>query len=365
MEIDAQCWRVVTAMADLKVIQWATGTVGRHAMKAVHDTPGLELVGALAYDPAKAGRDAGEHCGAPASGIAITTEREAILAMPADCVLYMAQGEGKREQVLGDVCALLASGKNVVSTALTELIYPKACGEDVAARLEAACQTGGVSFHATGIEPGWASEVLPLAMSGLLRRIDHLLVQELMDYSTYPSADMIAAMGFGAPPEPVPPTAIPVTMAGAFGAPLLMVADALGATIEHVIYECEVATAPSARQAGGIAIAAGTTAGKRYRFSAVIDGRKVMTVEHVTRMGADIAPDWPQGRGWHVMVEGTPSLSLKCEIAVHGEDANDQACLATAMHAVHAITPVCAAAPGIRTFLDLPQIVGRGAFTRP
>ena len=41
-----------------------------------------------------------------------------------------------------------------------------------------------------------------------------------------------------------------------------------------------------------------------------------------------------------------------------------QGCLGTAMHAVHAITPVCAAAPGIRTFLDLPTIVGRGVLSR-
>jgi hypothetical protein len=352
-------------MAALKVIQWATGTVGMHAMKAVSDLPHLELVGALAYDPAKQGIDAGEHCGAAHSGIAITTDRDAIIAMQADCVLYMAKGEGKRDQVLDDVCALLESGKNVVSTALTELIYPKACGEEVASRLQEACRKGGVSFHATGIEPGWASEVLPMAMSGVLRRIDHLLVQEIMDYSTYPSAEMMTAMGFGAPPEPVPPTAIPVTMAGAFAAPLMMVADALGATIEEVIYECEVATAPSARDAGGVRIEAGTTAGKRYRFSAVIGGRKAMTIEHVTRMGDDIAPDWPQGRGWLVTVEGTPSMKLACEIAFKGEDANYQACLATAMHAVHAIAPVCAAQPGVRTFLDLPQIVGRGAFSLP
>lgn len=352
-------------MAALKVIQWATGTVGRHAMKAVMDLPHLELVGALAYDPAKDGTDAGEHCGAAPSGVTITTDREAIFAMQADCVLYMPKGEGKRDQVMDDVCRLLASGKNVVSTALTELIYPKACGEEIVARLEEACRQGGVSFHATGIEPGWASEVLPMAMSGVLRRIDHLLVQEIMDYSTYPSADMMAAMGFGEPPQPVPPTSVPLMMAGSFGAPLMMVADALGATIEDIIYECEVATAPSPRDAGGLRIETGTTAGKRYRFSAVIDGRKAMTVEHVTRMGNDIAPEWPKGRGWHVTIEGTPSMRLACEIAFHGEDDNDQACLGTAMHAVHAIAPVCAAEPGIRTFLDLPQIVGRGAFSLP
>ena len=33
------------------------------------------------------------------------------------------------------------------------------------------------------------------------------------------------------------------------------------------------------------------------------------------------------------------------------------ACLATAMHAVHSIAPVCAAEPGIRTFLDLPTAI--------
>ena len=58
-------------------------------------------------------------------------------------------------------------------------------------------------------------------------------------------------------------------------------------------------------------------------------------------------------------------MKLACEIAFHGEDANDQACLATAMHAVHAIAPVCAAEPGIRTFLAMPQIVGHGAFSLP
>ena len=89
-----------------------------------------------------------------------------------------------------------------------------------------------------------------------------------------------------------------------------------------------------------------------------------MTVEHITRLGDDIAPDWPQGRGWYVTVEGSPSMALKCEIALDGEDQNDRACLATAMHAVHAIAPVCEAEPGIRTFLDLPVIMGVGAFSR-
>jgi hypothetical protein len=54
-------------------------------------------------------------------------------------------------------------------------------------------------------------------------------------------------------------------------------------------------------------------------------------------------------------------MILDATIAVNGEDDTRQGCLRTAMHAVHAIAPVCAAEPGIRTFLALPMICGRGA----
>ena len=44
----------------LGVIQWATGSVGRHAVAAVHERPDLELIGGCVYSDAKAGRDVGE-----------------------------------------------------------------------------------------------------------------------------------------------------------------------------------------------------------------------------------------------------------------------------------------------------------------
>ena len=58
-------------------------------------------------------------------------------------------------------------------------------------------------------------------------------------------------------------------------------------------------------------------------------------------------------------------MVLEAKIAVNGEDENEQGCLGTAMHAVHAVAPVCAAAPGIKTFLDLPTIMGRHVLRRP
>ncbi|HZU49189.1 MAG TPA: hypothetical protein VFA16_18350 [Mycobacterium sp.] len=56
----------------------------------------------------------------------------------------------------------------------------------------------------------------------------------------------------------------------------------------------------------------------------------------------------------------TGNVGRHAVAAVH----DHQGCLGTTMHTVHAIAPVCAAAPGIRTFLDLPTIVGRGVLTK-
>src|SRR2546423_1116359 len=314
----------------LRVVQWATGSTGRQALAAMFDHPDLEVVGVFAFSDEKAGRDAGELCGIGPTGVTATKDRDEILALDADCVLYMPQGEMNPEAALDDVCALLASGKNVVSTALTALIYPQSMGENVVERLERACADGGASFHATGIEPGWASEVLPLTMSGLFRQIDSLLVQELLDYSTYDSAFMLFdVMGFGRAPDADVPAADPSLLAGGFRAPLMLVAAGLEAVIDDFVFDRQVVVAdrPFAITAGRIEV--GTVSAQRFSATAIIDGRPALTVEHITRLSEREAPDWPRGRGWKVAVEGRPSMVLEAKIAVNGEDENEQGCLGT------------------------------------
>lgn len=350
----------------LKVVQWATGPVGRHAVAAVIDHPDLELVGAYVYDEAKEGRDVGDICGTGPTGVIATRDKQAVLGLDADCVLYMAQGDADPMGALDDICPLLASGKNVVSTAVTPLIYPIALGQQVVDRLEAACAAGGTSFHATGIEPGWAAEVLPLAVSGLLGRVDSLLVQEIVDYATYDNAFMLFdVMGFGhAPDSTAFFAADPAVLGSAFKASLMMLADALGAEIEDFTYDRQVMLAREGFDIPAGRIEAGTTAALRFSATAVVDGRPALTVEHVTRLHPDAAPDWPADRGWKVTVQGRPSMLVEAKVAINGEDETEQGCLGTAMHAVHAVVPVVSADPGIKTFLDLPLIIGRHVLKR-
>ena len=352
----------MTARRPLRVIQWATGSVGRHAAAAIAAHPDLELVGARVYSDEKAGRDVGELCGIGAIGVIATSNSDEMVALDADCVFYAARGEMNPMGAVDDICRLLESGKNVVSTAVTGLIYPKSLGPAVADRIEKACRVGNASFHGTGIEPGWAAEVLPLTMSGLFRRIESICVQEVMDYSSYPSAPMLCdIMGFGRPPDAPVPLADARLAGATFRAPIMLVAEGLGAEVEEFAYTREVAVADRTFTIAAGEIREGTVAAQRFGLSAIVGGRRAITVEHITRVGADQAPHWPSGRGWKIRVEGEPSMTMEATIAVNGEDENDQGCLGTAMHAIHAIPHVCAAPLGIRTFLDLPIIAGRGA----
>jgi hypothetical protein len=174
-------------------------------------------------------------------------------------------------------------------------------------------------------------------------------------------------MGFGRAPDDASVIgADPAILAGVFRASPMMLADAMGAEIDGYTYERQVWLADEAFDVAAGRIEVGTVAALRFSVTAIVDGRPALTVEHITRLRPDDVAEWPSGRGWKVTVEGLPSMVLESRIAVHdGEDENDQGCLGTAMIAVNAIAPVCAAAPGIRTYTDLPLVVGAAALRRP
>ena len=128
-----------------RIVQWGTGNVGRMALDAVLDRPDMELVGCYVTSPNKHGRDVGELLGRPPIGVIATNDVSAIEAMDADCVLHMplpsAQANDDNPGLDTDVlCALLASGKNVVTS--VGYVYPKSYGEMVYGRLQAACASG-------------------------------------------------------------------------------------------------------------------------------------------------------------------------------------------------------------------------------
>ncbi len=353
-----------------RVIQWATGSVGRESLRAILIHPQLELVGVFVYSPEKSGLDAGALCGEADTGVTATHDRDTILACDADCVMY-----APRDPDVNEVCAILRSGKNVAATPF--LFYKKSSYQDDRDKIDAACREGNVSLHGTGIHPGFLGMVLPVALSGMSRTIDHIRIEERADWSFYDSPRItFDNMRFAFPLEQASLEANPFARftADIFGQQVWMLAETLGADIDDVKLEHALAVAPEARDLRAGRLEAGTVSGQRFHWSGVKGDKTLIEIEVLWTVGGFYPEDWPKPRdGWTISIEGDPSFRTHFQTAATlgrrdvSIDDHVQAAgsTTTAMQPVNSIPAICEAEPGWRSSAELGLIGAGIGFRHP
>lgn len=349
-----------------RIVAWSTGTVGRKAVAGIHAHPDLELVGAWCSSEAKQGRDVGEIAGIGPVGVTATTDVDALLALRPDCVVYTAMADTRLMEAIDDLCMLLRAGINVVSSSPVFLQFPGGLPAELTEPVEKAAADGGSSLFVNGVDPGWANDMLPLAVSTICERIDELRCQEVVNYATYDNATVLFdVMGFGKPMDETPLLLQPGVLSLAWGQVVRQLAVGLGVDLDDVTLEehHEALAAHTDFDITSGPIAEGTRAALRFEVRAVIDGTARIVLEHVTRLHDDLAPDWPQptGKGgYRVIATGSPSYTVDMQMLGEDGDHNTAGIQATAMRLVTAVPAVVAAPPGIVTALDLPLTTGRG-----
>ncbi|MFB4311642.1 dihydrodipicolinate reductase [Actinomadura sp. GTD37] len=344
-----------TGRRPYRIVQWATGALGRSAIRGVLDRDDMELAGVWVHTPAKEGADAGALAGRDPIGIAATRDLDDILALDADCVVYAPTPAQDRFADLDTICALLASGKNLIS--LCGLVYPYAHGPRYVGDLEQACKRGGTSVHGSGVSGGFMADVMPLVLSRLSRRITHVYTRECSDFARHPSWRMVHGMlGFGKTEEAYQRALRPnrAAMRAMFAESLHLVAAGLGVDLDEIDVDVDYRLAGTDLVTAAGPIPRGTVAAARWTFSGLAGGRPVITVEVVHKADAARMPDEWGSPGYSLRVNGRPSLMLSVD-----EDWLTDVISAASGHALNSVPAVCAAEPGIRTYLDLPMISGR------
>ncbi len=349
-----------------RVIQWATGEVGRNAIAAIVGHPDLELVGTWVHSAEKSGRDAGELCGLPSLGVRATSDKNALLAMPADCVCYAvgrAWMQSGKEALIAEIAQILRSGKNVVNATWPSLVNPKGIGDDSYKQLQRACLEGGTSFYTNGIDPGFGSIGLALAALGLSSRVRCVHMYEILNYSTWVAPEMVTFFGFGRPNLHNCMIAQPGFLAAIFGSTLRLVADAMGVQLDRIEQEHALVHADETLDLPSVRIAPGTISGVRFKVKGIANGETRVVIDHVTKLRDQDFPEVPfAGGGYRVEVEGEPCVKLDLTLSSDTKDHAHAALAAVAMTLVNAIPQVCEAPPGVLTCLDLlphPAKVGR------
>jgi len=332
-----------------RVIQWATGFVGALCLGEIIKNPDLELAGVLVYGD-KDGKDAGTIIGVDEVGVIATRDRDAIIATDADCVVY-APLAASMEQLDDDIVALLESGKNVVTTA--GYFAPALRGEEVVARLDAACKAGGTSLLGTGIEPGFMLDRLGPMLTGICTDVDYIQMQEIADCGHHPAAQMMKeAIGFGKQPDEVlnDPVFGPYWQAF-FTEALTSAAMGLNLDLDDIEFFTEVATTPEPVDVAIGHIPSGGVVGVKHTANGMLNGKAFIRAEHF--WAVDPVDGWPKpdDRYRYVfMIEGRPSLRVVVDplpSLAPGGEVYDAALVGTAGAAINAIPDVCQAAPGV------------------
>jgi 2,4-diaminopentanoate dehydrogenase len=357
----------VTPSPPYRVVLWGTGNVGRHAVAGIDARPDLELAGVWVSDPAKAGRDAGALAGLGRSlGVAAGDDVDAVLALRPDCVVNTAMADDRLDEALRDLQRLLRAGVNVVASGPVFLQFPEGVvPAEMHQPVREAAVEGGVSLWVNGIDPGFANDVLPLALTGISERVDAVRCLEILDYATYDNARVLFdIMGFGRPVEETPMLLQPGVLSMAWGSVVRQIAAGLDVDLDPDLTEhYERLPAPETFDVAAGTVPEGTAAALRFEVVGTRDGRPVAALEHVTRLRPDLGTDWPQPTGtgcYRVSVTGEPDYTLDLTLLGTDGDHNTAGLKATAMRLVNAVPAVVGAPPGLLSTLDLPLVTGRG-----
>jgi len=354
-----------------RVVVWGTGNVGRPAIRAVAAHRDLELAGVVVSNPAKVGRDAGALAGIAPLGVHATDDASIALAGDVDAVVYAATADTRPAEALADLERCLRAGRNVVSTAFYPLLHPRSAPRALLDVIEPACAAGDASVFVSGIDPGWALDILPALVSGVGAGITEIRAQELFNYALYDQPSVVReVIGFGKPMDQLPLMLHDFSLQMVWAPMLRVLADFLALELDAVVTHVERRALERDVDVPGMGrFERGTQGAFRFEVRGMVGERAPLVVEHVTRIDDGCAPEWPHpaspGGEHRVLLRGHPNLV----VTVHGtEDGEPGAAgggnASAANRIVNAIPAVCAAPAGPLGPLDLPAITGAAQLRR-
>ncbi len=324
----------------IRVIQYGLGPIGSAVARLVTERDGVDLVGGVDIDPAKAGRDVGEVIGLGRTlGVPVAATLADVLARTgADVVLHTTSSyfDLFKPQIL----EILAAGLDVVSTA-EELSFPWAGHRAAAAEIDAAARRAGKTVLGTGVNPGFLMDTLPLSLTGICQQVDHLAVTRVINASTR-RGPFQAKIGSG-----MTVAAFNEKMAegrmGHVGLPesMGMLFDTLGKKLVRYEAGVEPVVAEVQTDTDHFSVPPGRVKGLRQVARGYAPEGEFVMLTFIAALAMDDDGDT-------VRITGRPDLEVK----LHGTNGD----LATVAIAVNAVRRVHAAAPGLMTMRDLPVV---------
>jgi 4-hydroxy-tetrahydrodipicolinate reductase len=326
-------------MAKIRVLHFGLGPIGASIVKQIAQRPGFMIVGAIDIDPAKTGRDLGEVVGLK-KRVGIKVQSDAVKALKAakpHVVVHCTSSS--LERVMPQLEMILTARAAIVSTT-EELAYPYRANPRQASRLHRLARKAKVAVLATGVNPGFAMDALPIALSAVCERVDRVVVNRVQD-ARIRRLPFQQKIGAGLTIEQFLKKVHDRSVRHVgFAQSIAMIADALGWRLDRITDDIKPRIADVMVSSELLAVDPGYVCGIIQDGVGYRKGQPLIRLHLEAYLGA---PDTYDA----VVIEGSPNLSMKFAGGIHGD-------VATASIVVNSIPKVVTAAPGLHTMRDLP-----------
>lgn len=324
----------------IKVVQMGLGPIGNKATRYLLERENLEIVGAIDADPAKVGQDVGTLAGLEPIGVKVTSDiAQALGGKSADVVLLTTSSSlGK---ITDQLRLLLPYGVNIVSSC-EELSYPWMTDPVLSRQIDEMAQEYGVSVLATGVNPGFLMDFLPIVMTGVCRSVRQITVERIQD-ATFRRIPFQKKIGAGlTQAEFQRKVAEGVLRHVGLTESVHMIASSMGWILDKTADEIAPVIAEHPVQTDNGLIEAGNVLGVRQIGRGIVDGKEAITLFFRAAIGESESRD-------RIIIDGDPAIDTCVKGGVNGD-------VATCAVLVNAIPVVMNARPGLRTMADIEPI---------
>ncbi len=330
-------------MENLKVIVWGLGAMGGGMAKMTLQKNGMEMVGAIASRPKKAGKDLGEVLGLKEkTGVIVSTDENDVLGKKADIVL-LAKSSFTRE-VFPQIKKAIESGKNVITIA-EEMAYPAYSEPELAEEIDRLAKEYGVTVLGTGINPGFVLDTLIIALSGVCIDVKKINARRINDLSPF-GTTVMKTQGVGTTVDEFKKGLEDGSIVGhiGFNESITMIAKALGLEIDDIKQTREPIISNTYRETPYVKVEPGMVAGCRHIGIGLRKGEQIIVLEHPQQIQPELEN---VETGDYINIEGTPNINLAIKPELPGG-------IGTIAIAVNMIPQVVNSKPGLVSMSDLP-----------
>lgn len=323
----------------IRVLLYGLGPIGAMVARQLAARDGFRIVGAVDVDPAKAGRDVGEIAGLerrlrvkvnPDAARAISQSKPDIVVLCTSSLL---------KSVMPQIEGVLKARVPIVTTT-EELSYPVKRNAALAKRIDAMARRAKVAVLSTGVNPGFAMDALPIALTAVCARVESVTVNRVQDARTrrLPFQQKIGA-GLTRAQFDKEVARGSIRHVG-LAESIAMIADALGWKLDRVTDEIKPKIADATVASEYLAVDSGYVSGIIQDGVGYRHGTPVIKLHLEAYLGAPESYDT-------AVIEGTPRLTLTIPGGVPGD-------IATVSIVINSISKVLAASPGLHTMRSLP-----------